>query len=132
MMTWPELGIDSFHVIVESNYTLHIEPQDMAKFYYELHNNHLMSQENTNYLLNLLIPSEEPTDFDEYMPEGYTYLNKYGNLHDAYHDTGILTTPTGQTYYIAIYTDGWENNNGAYNIPEFYEKMAQLISSSLK
>ncbi|PTQ82012.1 beta-lactamase class A [Trichococcus patagoniensis] len=103
----------NFHPYLESdgvyyNGDLETTPAEVAFLLERLLDGDLLSESSTAYFLGLLADQQLVYALNTGLDEGVTFAHKTGLLDYVSHDAGILTLD-GQTYIVAILTDGWQD-----------------------
>lgn len=103
----------SFHPYLESdgvyyNGELETTPAEVAFLLERLLDGELLSESSTAYFLGLLADQELVYALNTGLDDGVAFAHKPGLLDYVSHDAGILTLD-GQTYIVAVLTDGWQD-----------------------
>lgn len=103
----------SFHPYLESdgvyyNGELETTPAEVAFLLERLLDGELLSESSTAYFLGLLADQQLVYALNTGLDDGVAFAHKTGLLDYVSHDAGILTLD-GQTYIVAVLTDGWQD-----------------------
>lgn len=103
----------SFHPYLESdgvyyNGELETTPAEVAFLLEQLLDGKLLSEASTAYFLGLLADQQLVYALNTGLGAEATFAHKTGLLDSVSHDAGILTLD-GQTYIVAVLTDGWQD-----------------------
>lgn len=103
----------SFNPYLESdgiyyNGDLETTPAEVAFLLERLLDGELLSESSTTYFLGLLADQQLVYALNTGLDEGVAFAHKTGLLDSVSHDAGILTLD-GQTYIVAVLTDGWQD-----------------------
>lgn len=122
-------GFQTFRVETSGDYSLHITPEDLARFYQELEQGKLLNSEHTAFLLEQLQQSQEPIPFDEALAGEDNYWNKYGLLTGIYNESGIYKDAKGKSYYLAVMTSDWLASDSEKT--DWFKQLAEVFSQYL-
>ena len=122
-------GFQTFRVETSGDYSLHITPEDLARFYQELEQGKLLNSEHTAFLLEQLQQSQEPIPFDEALAGEDNYWNKYGLLTGIYNESGIYKDAKGKSYYLAVMTSDWLASDSEKT--DWFKQLAEVFNQYL-
>ena len=107
------------------NYTSPLDVVNLLKLY--LDSNRIskpLREEMTGILLRQFCNNFQA----HFMPEGFRFAHKTGDLPGTLHDVGVLSPPSGQAHFIAVMCDGLDRNEDGLR---FLNEAGSVIFSHL-
>lgn len=83
---------------------------DIAKLFSNTYNSTYLNDKSTEIFMNSLRSQSITNRIPAYLPESAVVAHKTGDLRGAYHDAGLITTASGNTYVLAILTQDYSSN----------------------